>query len=144
MRRQINREGLELVKRFEGCKLRAYTCPAGVLTIGYGSTGPHVKPGMVITQQQADELLRSDLRRFEDYVAEHCAPASDNQFAALVSFAFNVGEGALAKSTLRRCHMAKDYEGAAKQFARWNKAGGKVLKGLVNRRAAEEALYRKP
>lgn len=144
MRRQINREGLELVKRFEGCKLRAYICAGGVLTIGYGSTGPHVKPGMVITQQQADELLRSDLRRFEDYVAEHCAPATDNQFAALVSFAFNVGEAALAKSTLRRCHMAKDYEGAAVQFRRWNKAGGKVLKGLVTRRAAEEALYRKP
>ena len=142
-RRAINREGLELIKRFEGCKLRAYVCAGGRLTIGFGSTGPHVKPGMTITQEQADELLRSDLRRFEDYVSERCAPATDNQFSALVSFAFNVGENALATSTLRRMHLEGNHEGAAGQFKRWNKAGGRVLKGLVTRRAAEEALYRK-
>lgn len=142
-RRAINRDGLELIKSFEGCKLKAYICPAGVLTIGFGSTGSHVKPGMVITMQQAEELLRSDLRRFEDYVAAKCAPATDNQFSALVSFAFNVGEGALDKSTLRRMHLEGNYEAAAGQFARWNKAGGKVLSGLTRRRAAEAALYRK-
>ena len=144
MRRQINRAGWELIRQFEGCKLKAYVCPAGVLTVGFGSTGPHVKPGMTITQDQADELLRSDLRRFEDYVAANCAPATDNQFSALVAFCFNVGEGALGGSTLRKLHLAKDYVGAAAQFARWNKAAGKVLPGLVKRRAAEAALYTKP
>ena len=141
MTRSINKAGLELIKSFEGCKLKAYVCPAGVLTIGYGSTGSHVKPGMVITQDQADELLRSDLRRFEDYVDQHCKPATDNQFAALVSFAFNVGEGNLRTSTLRRLHNAGDYAGAQGQFARWNKGGGKVLAGLVRRREAEAKLY---
>lgn len=140
-RRQINKAGLDLIKRWEGCKLTAYLCPAGVLTIGYGSTGPHVKPGMTITQDQADELLRSDLRRFEDFVADRCAPATDNQFSALVSFAFNLGEGNLKSSTLRRLHLEGDYAGAKAQFARWNKAGGRVLKGLTDRRAQEADLY---
>lgn len=142
-RRAINREGLDLIKRFEGCKLKAYRCSANVLTIGWGSTGPHVKEGMTITQDQADELLRSDLRRFEDYVAKECAPATDNQYSALVSFCFNVGEGALKSSTLRRMHLEGKYEAAADQFARWNKGGGKVLPGLVRRRQAEADLYRK-
>jgi lysozyme len=143
-RRAINKDGLELVKAFEGCKLTSYLCPAKVWTIGYGSTGPHVKPGMTITKDQAEELLRSDLRRFEDYVAKECAPATDNQYSALVSFCFNVGETALKGSTLRRMHLEGNYEGAAGQFARWNKGGGKVLPGLVRRREAEAALYRKP
>lgn len=143
MTQHINAEGLALIKRFEGCKLTAYKCPAGIWTIGYGSTGKHVSPGLTITQDQAEELLRSDLRRFEDYVDAHCRPCTENQFAALVSFAFNLGEGQLAGSTLRRMHMAGDYDGAAKQFRRWNKAGGRVLPGLVSRRTAEEALYRK-
>ena len=143
MSRRINRDGSDLVKRFEGCELKAYLCPAKVWTIGYGSTGAHVKPGMVITQEQADELLRSDLRRFEDWVDANCSPATDNQFAALVSFAFNVGDGALKTSTLRREHMAGNYEAAAVQFRRWNKGGGRILPGLVKRRTAEEALYRR-
>lgn len=143
LRRSINREGLEIIKESEGLALKAYVCPAGVLTIGYGSTGNHVKPGMVITEAQAEELLRSDLRRFEDWVASHCTPATDNQFSALVSFAFNVGEGALKDSTLRRKHLEGDYAGAAEQFARWNKGGGRELPGLVKRRAREAALYRK-
>lgn len=140
-RRQINNAGLQLIKRWEGCKLKAYKDVVGVLTIGYGSTGPHVKPGMVISQDQADELLRSDLRRFEDFVAAKCVPATDNQFSAMVSFAFNLGEESLRTSTLRRMHMAGDYAGAKGQFARWNKAGGRVLKGLTNRRAEEAELY---
>ena len=143
-RRAINKEGLELIKQFEGCKLKAYVCPAGILTVGYGSTGSHVKPGMVITQEQAEELLRSDLRRFEDFVANRCAPATDNQFSALVSFCFNVGQEALRTSTLRRLHLEGKYEAAADQFARWNKASGRVLPGLVRRREAERALYVKP
>lgn len=144
MRRQINKAGLDLVKKWEGCKLTAYLCPAKIWTIGFGSTGSHVKPGMTITQDQADELLRSDLRRFEDYVADRCAPATDNQFSALVSFCFNLGEGNLKTSTLRRLHLEGDYAGAKAQFARWNKAGGRVLNGLVKRRAEEAALYGTP
>lgn len=142
-RRSINREGLELVKQFEGCKLKAYVCPAGILTIGYGSTGKHVKPGMVITQDQAEELLRSDLRRFEDAVAAAAPKATDNQFSAMVSLAFNIGIGALQRSTVLRRHLAGDHAGAADAFLMWNKAGGKVLAGLTRRREAEAALYRK-
>lgn len=141
-RRAINRTGLALVQQFEGCRLKAYTCPAGVLTIGYGSTGSHVHPGMTITQDQAEELLRSDLRRFEDGVAKLCPVATDNQFSALVSFAFNLGLESLKTSTLRRMHNEGKHGDAAAQFARWNKAGGKVLPGLVKRRAAEAQLYR--
>ena len=141
MRRTINFDGLTLIKSFEGCKLTAYVCPAGVLTIGYGSTGPHVKRGMTITQAQADELLRSDLRRFEDAVAEHGGTCTDNQFAALTSFAFNVGEGALEHSTLLNLHRQGKYSAAQAQFGKWTHGGGKVLPGLVRRRAAEAKLY---
>lgn len=146
-RRRINAAGLEILKDAEGLELKAYVCPAGKWTIGYGSTGAHVKPGMVITEAEADVLLALDLDRFERWVERHCQPATDNQFSALVSFAFNLGEGALADSTLRRKHQAGDYAGAAAEFARWNKAKVKgvlkVLPGLTARRAAEAALYRK-
>ena len=133
----------ELIKKFEGCKLTAYLCPAKIWTVGFGSTGPHVKPVMTITQAQADELLRSDLRRFEDYVAKAAPNATDNQFAAMVSLAFNIGEGALGRSTVLRKHLAGDHAGAAAAFGMWNKAGGRVLPGLTRRRNAEAALYRK-
>lgn len=141
-RRQINRAGLDLIKRWEGCKLTAYKCPAGIWTVGYGSTGPHVRPGMTITQDQADELLRSDLRRFEDGVAEAAPNANDDQFSAMVALAFNIGLAGFQKSTVLRKHLAGDHAAAAQAFALWNKAGGKVLRGLVNRRADEAALYR--
>lgn len=140
--RRINAAGLQIVKDSEGLRLKAYVCPAGVLTIGYGSTGDHVKPGMVITEARADELLREDLARFEDWVAANCSPATDNQFSALVSFAFNLGNGALKDCTLRRKHMEGDYVGAAAEFPKWNKAGGRVLAGLVKRRQREAQLYR--
>lgn len=141
-RRGINKAGLEIIKEFEGLRLKAYICPAGVLTIGYGSTGSHVKPGMVITEAQAEELLRSDLRRFEDAVAKAAPDATDNQFSAMVSLAFNIGEGAFAGSTVLRKHLAGDHVGAAEAFKLWNKGGGQVLTGLVKRRAAEAQLYR--
>ena len=142
--RQINADGLALVKRFEGLRTKAYVCPAGVLTIGYGSTGKHVKPGMVITEAEAEKLLLDDLVRFEQGVALQCPVATDNQFSALVSFAFNVGLEALRTSTLRRMHNEGNYAGAAGQFGRWSKANGKTLPGLIKRRAAESALYSKP
>lgn len=142
--RRINAAGLALIKQFEGLELKAYVDPVGALTIGYGSTGPHVKPGMVITEAEAEDLLRDDLARFEKAVASMCPVATDNQFAAMVSLAFNAGagEGGFKTSTLRRKHNEGDHMGAAAEFARWNKAGGRVLNGLVRRRAAEAQLYR--
>ena len=142
-RRAINKEGLELIKSFEGLRLKAYRCSANVLTIGWGSTGPHVKEGMTITKDQAEELLRSDLRRFEDAVAAAAPKATDNQFSAMVSLAFNIGIGALQRSTVLRRHLAGDHAGAADAFLMWNKAAGRVLAGLTRRRESEAALYRK-
>ena len=142
--RQINANGLALIKQFEGLRLKAYKCPAGVWTVGYGSTGAHVKPDTVITADEAERLLLDDLVRFEQGVALQCPVATDNQFAALVAFAFNVGLESLRTSTLRRMHNEGNYAGASGQFGRWNKGGGKVLPGLIKRRAAESALYSKP
>lgn len=149
--RRINGAGVAIIKHFEGLKLKAYKCPAGVWTIGYGHTGPDVMPGLVITEARADELLAADLARFEAGVARLAPVTTDNQFSALVSFAFNVGldedgdgkaEG-LGDSTLLRKHNAGDYEGAAAQFALWNKANGVVMSGLTRRRAMEADLYRR-
>lgn len=141
-RRHINAAGLALIKESEGLMLKAYQDAVGVWTIGYGSTGEHVHPGDVITEARAEELLRDDLARFEDYVATNCDPCTDNQFAALVSFAFNLGNESLKTSTLRRKHMEGDYAGAAGEFGKWVNAGGRVLPGLVKRRAKEAQLYR--
>lgn len=145
--RQINRAGEQLVQTFEGCELEAYLDVAGIPTIGWGHTGPEVKLGQTITHAEADRLFDVDTDRFEAAVDRLTkGKASDNQFAALVSFAYNVGEGALSGSTLLRMHNSGDYAGAADQFLRWNKAkvGGKLVpvKGLTRRRAAEAALYR--
>lgn len=140
--RQIGGKGLALIKHFEGCKLSAYKCPANVWTIGYGSTGSHVKPGMQITEQEAEKLLREDLSRFEKAVAEDAPNATQNQFDAMVSLAFNIGIAGFRRSSVRRLHRAGDHQGAAKAFLMWSKAGGKTLRGLVRRREAEAALYR--
>ena len=138
---KINEAGLNLIKDFEGCRLKAYLCPAGVWTIGYGHT-QGVKPDMVINQLQAERFLRQDLKRFEDAVTSLVkVPITPNQFSALVSFAYNVGTGALYDSTLLRKLNKKDYKGAANEFLRWNKAGGKVLPGLTRRRLAEKDLF---
>ena len=136
---------IDLVAQFEGCKLTAYLCPAGVLTIGYGHTGPDVKPGQTITQDRARQLLAADLAKFAAGVNELCNGwrITQGMFDALVSFAYNLGLGALAGSTLLRLLRAGDVQGAAKQFDRWNKAAGKVLPGLVKRRAAERDLFLK-
>lgn len=134
--------GLSLIKGFEGFRAKAYVCPAGVLTIGYGHTGPDVKPGMTITETRGTELLAQDVSRFERAVDKFVkVPLSQNQYDALVSFTYNVGEGKLQSSTLLKKLNAKDYAGAAAQFDRWNKGGGKVLAGLVRRRAAERKMF---
>lgn len=140
---KINDKGKALVKRFEGLRLEAYRCPAGVLTIGYGSTGPHVKTGMVITPGEADRLLDKDLARFETGVeAMLCGvPTSEDEFSAMVSLAFNIGLGAFATSTLLKRHKAGNKIGAAKSFLSWIYANKKPLAGLIRRREAEKALY---
>jgi lysozyme len=140
--RQIGPKGLALVKSFEGLRLKAYLCPARVLTIGYGSTGPHVTTGMVITEAQADTLLQKDLDRFEDAVAKTCPGATQGQFDAMVCLAFNIGIGAFLKSSVLRFHKAGDHRAAAEAFGMWVKAGDKTLPGLQRRRAAEADLYR--
>lgn len=140
--RRIGPKGLALIKRFEGLRLKAYKCPADVPTIGYGSTGPHVRMGMTITEAEAEKLLIDDLDRFERGVVNLAGAMTPSQFSALVAFSFNVGLGAFGTSTLLKKHLAGDHDGAADQFARWSKAGGRTLPGLVTRRAAEAALYR--
>lgn len=138
---RTSQQGLDLIKSFEGLRLSAYKCPADVWTIGYGTTAG-VKPGHVITQERAEELLREDVAKVEAQVLRVIkVPLKQGQFDALVSFTYNLGAGNLASSTLARLLNAGDYMGAAAQFDRWNKAGGKVLKGLVSRRAAERAMF---
>ncbi|MBW4466488.1 MAG: lysozyme [Pegethrix bostrychoides GSE-TBD4-15B] len=138
---KINRDGLRLLKAFEGLRLNAYQDAVGVWTIGYGTTSG-VRPGMVITEAQAEELLKRDLNRFERAVSNLVnVPLTSAQFSALVSFAYNVGEGALGGSTLLRLLNQRDYRGAADQFLRWDKAGGQTLAGLTRRRRAERALF---
>ncbi|MGB5637096.1 MAG: lysozyme [Waterburya sp.] len=146
--RQINQAGLHLIEEFEGLskkladgRIAAYLDCVGVPTIGYGHT-KNVHPGMIITRQQAEEFLNQDLRVAEAGV-EHLVKVSlnDNQFAALISFAFNLGTGALAHSTLLCDLNAENYQAAADQFLRWNRAGGRVLSGLTRRREAERKLF---
>lgn len=136
---------IPLIKKFEGCRLTAYKCPAHVDTIGYGHTGPDVHAGMTITQEQADALLEADLVKFStDLDATVKAPINANQRGALLSFAYNCGLSNLKHSTLIRKVNAGDHAAAAEQFGKWNMAAGKVLPGLVKRRAAEAALYKEP
>lgn len=139
---KISKKGLDLIKTFEGLELKAYKDSVGVLTIGWGSTGSHVKPGMSITKEQAEELLKQDVSRFEKGVNDLVkVPLIQNQFDALVSFSFNLGLGNLKSSTLLRKLNASDYSGAASEFLRWNRAGNKVLAGLTRRRIAERDLF---
>ena len=137
---------IALIKRFEGFSATPYLCPAGVWTIGYGTTSIHGKPVTENTPQidslVAEIYLRADIRRFADAVNMLVTvPITQSSFDALVSFAYNVGEIALASSTLLRKLNAGDYIGADKEFDRWVFAGGKRLKGLERRRDAEQALF---
>ena len=139
----MNDEGIALVKRFEGCELKAYRCPAGVLTCGWGATDG-VTEITEWTQEEADMRLAEDLAVFELRVKKLLLlEPTSNQLAALVSFAYNVGTMNLRTSTLLKLFNAGDFAGAAEQFPRWNKAAGKVLPGLIARRAAERALFLK-
>ena len=140
-----------VVKMFEGCRLTAYRCPAGIPTIGYGATrypsGQPVKMGETITQQRADLMLEWHLKEFGGDVKMQLINTlvNQNQFDALVSFAYNCGIGALAKSTLmKKVRNNPNDESIRAEFAKWNKAGGKELAGLTRRRKVEADLYFKP
>lgn len=139
---RVSAEGLALIREFEGCKLTAYRDPVGILTIGTGHVGPDVKEGMSITQAQADELLRLDVRDAEECIEDHVKqPLTQGQHDSLVSLIFNIGCGAFAKSTLLQRFNVGDVDGARDEFAKWRKAGGKVLAGLERRRAAEAERF---
>ena len=141
--RKIGQAGLALIKQYEGCRLAAYRCAAGVWTIGYGHTAG-VHSGMTITQAQADAYLQQDIAKFEGYVNNPAyvpitANLNQNQFDALVSFAFNLGAG-----NLRKLCKGRTAAQIALAMTQYRKANGKVLAGLRRRRAAEQALFNKP
>ncbi|HCD8148782.1 TPA: lysozyme, partial [Enterobacter hormaechei] len=132
--------------QFEGCKLTAYQDSVGVWTIGYGWTQPvdgkPIRAGMTIKQETAERLLKTGLVRYESDVSRLVKVGmTQGQFDALVSFTYNLGARSLSTSTLLRKLNTGDYAGAADEFLRWNKAGGKVLNGLTRRREAERALF---
>lgn len=141
----ISNQGLELIKRFEGLHLNAYLDPVGIPTIGYGTiiiAGKPVSMGTTITEAQADAFLRADIDKFANYINQLVnVPLTQEQFDACVSFVYNLGPTNFKKSTLLRLLNNGRYEEAQPQFLRWNKAGGKVLRGLTRRRLAEAALF---
>lgn len=138
---RTSQRGIDLIKKYEGLRLNAYLCPAGVPTIGYGHT-KGVAMGDTTTPDQAEQLLRQDLAKFEDGIVRLGLPLKQHQFDALVSFAFNLGLGALQKSTLLRKAKADINDPTIPdEFRKWTRAGGKVLDGLVRRRNEEAELW---
>lgn len=139
---QTSDEGKKLIKKFEGCKMRAYLDAVDVPTIAYGRT-KNVKLGDTCTQDQAEEWLEEELVEYEGYVNEAVkVPLTQNQLDALVSWTYNLGPSNLNKSTLLKVLNNSDYDGVPEQIMRWNKAGGKVLDGLVRRRKAEAEMFK--
>lgn len=137
----ISQRGINLIKKYEGLELKAYKCTAGIWTIGYGTT-KGVVPGMAITEKQAEEFLKRDIRYFELWVDKLIdVPLKQNQYDALVSFTYNLGEGALKDSTLRKFLNQSRYDLVPAQILRWNKSKGKILPGLVRRREEESKLF---
>lgn len=138
---RTGQKGINLIKSFESLRLEAYKCPAGVWTIGYGHTSG-VSKGDKIDAQKAEQLLAEDLREYEQAVNRACNNLNQNQFDALVSFVYNIGEPKFKTSTLLKCIRANPMNvNIAYEFSRWNKAGGNVLPGLIRRRKAESDLY---
>jgi len=155
----ISEAGIQLIKSFEGCHNSPYKCPATLWTIGYGrvlypdqarlknnerANYPlRAEHNRVFANDEIDTLLEKDLQRFEAGVLRLCPATANRQCNtdSIVSFAFNVGLGNLQSSTLRMKYNREDYDGAADEFLKWNKAGGKVLRGLERRREAERALF---
>ena len=138
----ISDKGIELNKNFEGCELHAYKDNVGVLTIGYGHTGSDVAEGQTVTEEEAEEILRKDLTKFEDYVKNYVeCELNQEQFDALVAWTFNLGPGNLKSSTLLKRLNENDYDDVPNQIRRWNRAGGEVVSGLVRRRNSEAHLF---
>jgi lysozyme len=134
--------GLALTRSFEGLRLEAYQDSGGVWTIGYGHTGPEVRAGLRISEAQSEALLREDLAAAVNCVRQAVRePLAQHQFDALADFCFNAGRGNFLRSTLLRDVNLGEFESAAAQFGLWVHAGGKVIPGLVRRRAAEAALF---
>ena len=144
---QVSQKCIDLVKRYEGFISKAYLCPAGVISIGWGHTGSDVKKGMIITKEEAENLLKKDLKKFEQGLCKMLNAeelnVTQNQFDALISFAYNLGLSTLAGSTLWRLFTHGDIQGAADEFTKWIYAGGKPLEGLKRRRQAERELFLK-
>lgn len=141
----IPKQAIELIKKYEGFSSKAYLCPANVWTIGYGTTrvdNKSVTSGMTCTEQQAEEYLKNDLQVFAKAINRLVkVPLTDNQFSALLSFTYNLGVGALEKSTLLKKLNEGSYGVAQAEFLKWIRAGGKILPGLVCRRGEEAELF---
>ena len=152
MKARINDAALALIMRFEGCRLKAYRDAAGIWTIGYGHTSmagpPQVRPGMRITREEAQEILRRDVERFAHDVARVLGPDAEmltpHRFGALVSFAFNVGIGNLKRSSVLKAVREGRHDEVPGLLLQWTKAGGRRLRGLVRRRRAEGRLWMTP
>lgn len=139
---KVGDKGLALIKESEGLRLKAYKCPAGVWTIGYGHTGKDVVAGMEISESRAVALLKQDLRVAETYLNSLCINFSQNQFDSLASWIYNLGVGSFSKSTLRKKIVAKaDDEAITDEIVKWVNAGGKPLIGLKRRRVKEANLF---
>jgi len=130
-----------LIKRFEGCHLTPYICPAGVLTCGFGSTGPDVFPGQAWTQEYADQRMTSDALKFAKGTLALCPTLKGDQLSAIADFSYNLGLGRLKGSTLRKRINAGDNQGIVRELNKWVMGGGKKLNGLVKRRYAESLAF---
>ena len=152
MARKVNQATIDLIKEFEGFRANAYRDAVGVWTIGYGHTSragdPKVKPGMRITRAEGERILKKDVAKFaadvERVLGDDADKLNDNQFGAIVSFAYNVGIGNLKRSSVLKAIRRGDLDAVPAKLKLWNKAGGKVLKGLVRRRKAEGELFMRP
>ena len=131
---------IAIIKKFEGLRLKAYKCPAGVYTIGYGHT-ENVNADSEISELMADQILRKDLQNFEQAINDLDLPLLQCEFDALVSFVFNIGIGNFNKSTLKKLLLQKKFFYAAKEFDKWVFAGGKKLPGLQSRRTKERKIF---
>lgn len=139
---RTSKQGIDLIKHFEGFRSEAYRCPAGVWTIGYGHTAGVCRGDVVASEQLAEQWLADDLQKAEAAVGRNCPAINQNRFDALVSFTFNLGERNLLRSTLlKRLKANPDDPCIRAEFLRWNRANGQVLDGLTRRRKAEADLY---
>ena len=138
---ETSQDGLKLIKKFEGCELKSYQDSVGVWTIGYGHT-KGVEEGQEITQDEAEEMLASELGEYEGYINDMVeCDLEQHQFDALVAWVYNLGPTNLRSSTMLKRLNANDLDDVPNQIKRWDKAGGKVLQGLVRRREAEALMF---